>query len=340
MSRFLIDDRPLIVLPSLAKLLGSIERALVLQQIHWLSQQPKSGVVDDDGNKWVWGTLKEWSEDYFSMWSAATLKYHFRWLRENDYIIVEQLSRNKWDKTNYYRINYSTLEKHTAQKGVHPTLSVSEHISLSKGEHINPSVSEEVNLSDREEVNASDREEVNCSDSDEVNPSPTETSTKTSNTETSTKTSTDKTLVTQQAASHVDEIFNHWREVMNHPRSRMDAKRKKLINDAIKTGYTTDDLKLAITGCSKTPHNMGQNDNGQRYDGLHIILKSADQIDRFIQNSNSKPVKPNGGGSTRFPDSYDDKVYTGTPIEDLPWLMEAMAEEEAKEAAEAENAKH
>ena len=78
---------------------------------------------------------------------------------------------------------------------------------------------------------------------------------------------------------------------MNHKKSILDAKRKKLINGALKTGYSVDDLKAAILGCSLTPHNMGQNDRNERYDGVHIIFKDADNIERFIANSITPPQK-------------------------------------------------
>ncbi len=45
----------------------------------------------------------------------------------------------------------------------------------------------------------------------------------------------------------------------------------------------------AIIGCSLTPFNMGDNPRGQRYDGLNIIFKDADNIDRFIKNKFCPP---------------------------------------------------
>ncbi len=64
-------------------------------------------------------------------------------------------------------------------------------------------------------------------------------------------------------------------------------------------GYSVDDCCQAITGCSMTDHNMGKNDKGERYDGFHIIFKSADQIDRFMQNAISPP-KPQGKSEQRL----------------------------------------
>lgn len=89
---------------------------------------------------------------------------------------------------------------------------------------------------------------------------------------------------TEKRQNNVGSVFDFWKTSLNHPRSVMDDKRKKLITTALKN-YSVEDLKLAITGCSKTPHNMGKNDNSQIYDGLHIILKDSDNIERFMGNA-------------------------------------------------------
>ena len=83
----------------------------------------------------------------------------------------------------------------------------------------------------------------------------------------------------------IREVFCFWQETLKHPQAKLDEKRKKHIRAALKTGYTVNDLKTAILGCSLTPFNMGDNERGQKYDGLHVILKDADQIDRFIHNA-------------------------------------------------------
>jgi len=87
----------------------------------------------------------------------------------------------------------------------------------------------------------------------------------------------------------VNEIFDYWKTVLAHPRAILDDKRKKLIKGCLTTGYQPEDLKAAILGCSLTPHNIGQNDQGQRFDSIELILRNAAQIDRFIQNSITPP---------------------------------------------------
>lgn len=83
----------------------------------------------------------------------------------------------------------------------------------------------------------------------------------------------------------VGDVFEHWKTVLNHPTAKLDDKRRKAISAALRIGYTADQLKAAIDGCSRTPHNMGQNDRHTVYDDLGLILRDADHIDRFIRNS-------------------------------------------------------
>ncbi|BAO04714.1 putative replication protein [Ralstonia phage RSK1] len=84
-------------------------------------------------------------------------------------------------------------------------------------------------------------------------------------------------------------IFAYWQRVMESPRSQLDVKRRRTIRAALKMGYSPHDLCRAIRGCSLTPHNMGQNDRGQKYNGIDLIFRSADQIDRFIANDSAPP---------------------------------------------------
>lgn len=87
----------------------------------------------------------------------------------------------------------------------------------------------------------------------------------------------------------IETVFAHWKRTMGHLKAVLDPPRRTLIRKALQSGYTVDQLCEAITGCSLTPHNQGENDRGQRYDGLHIIFRNADQIERFIYNAHHPP---------------------------------------------------
>ena len=95
---------------------------------------------------------------------------------------------------------------------------------------------------------------------------------------------------TSNRAAQVQEIFSHWQTVLGHSNAKLDSKRKRDIEQGLKSGYAVDQLKLAIDGCSRTPHNTGDNERNQRYDGINVIFRNADQIDRFIRNAGQPAV--------------------------------------------------
>ncbi len=103
----------------------------------------------------------------------------------------------------------------------------------------------------------------------------------------------DRDVAQSARREQVAAVFDHWRKVMGHLKAKLDDKREKLIEARMKAGYSADDLKAAIDGCSKTPFNMGHNEQGTRYDGLELILRDGAHVDRFIA-TNSNPPRPMG----------------------------------------------
>jgi hypothetical protein len=87
----------------------------------------------------------------------------------------------------------------------------------------------------------------------------------------------------------VKEVFQHWQTVMSSPRSKLGDDRKKQIAKALKT-YSVEELKKAITGCSMTPFNMGDNDQKTKYNGLDLILRNSEKIDKFISHADNPPA--------------------------------------------------
>lgn len=91
----------------------------------------------------------------------------------------------------------------------------------------------------------------------------------------------------------IQRVFDAWREVMNHPNAKLDDKRKKALGKALDLEYTENDLQLAIRGCKNTPFNMGDNDRGEIYDDLTLILRDAKHIEQFICNYHNPPKPKN-----------------------------------------------
>lgn len=96
----------------------------------------------------------------------------------------------------------------------------------------------------------------------------------------------------------VNELFQYWQKVLEHPRAKLDNKRKRKIEAALRLGYAMDELKQAIDGCTKDPFSMGQNERGQKFDDIELILRDASHIDKFIRfattptNSNTNSSIP------------------------------------------------
>lgn len=80
----------------------------------------------------------------------------------------------------------------------------------------------------------------------------------------------------------VPRIFEFWQEIMKSPNSKLDAKRISLIRKALDLGYTARQLCEAIRGCALSPFHMGENDRKTKYNGVNLIFRCADNIDKFI----------------------------------------------------------
>lgn len=88
-------------------------------------------------------------------------------------------------------------------------------------------------------------------------------------------------------------IFEYWVKVMSKDASRtiFNEKRKRAVKSRLGEGYTLEDICTAIDGCSRTPHNMGDNKDGKVWDDLELICRNGSNVERFI--ANSKQVKVN-----------------------------------------------
>ncbi len=108
MSKLLINEPPLQVLPSLAVAIG-LNEGIALQQLHYLLDNPKVGVVRD-GFKWVFFTHDEWREWSFPFWSISTIARVWLSLEGMNLVISAQLDAASRDMRKYYRIDYEALE--------------------------------------------------------------------------------------------------------------------------------------------------------------------------------------------------------------------------------------
>lgn len=107
MSKLLINEHPLIILPKLAKAIG-LNEAIFIQQTHyWVNHK---NAPEFDNKKWHCATYESWLER-ICFWSESTLKRTIKSLREMNLIITRKMPNKHGVNVNWYTINYTELEK-------------------------------------------------------------------------------------------------------------------------------------------------------------------------------------------------------------------------------------
>lgn len=109
-TSLLINENPLILLPSLAKMIG-LNEAIVLQQLHFYLSNPKAG-VERDGERWIYNTYEQWQEEAFPFWSTDTIKRTFLKLQEM-HIVEACQPDGRESRRKYYRLNRGMIPKLT-----------------------------------------------------------------------------------------------------------------------------------------------------------------------------------------------------------------------------------
>ncbi len=118
-SKLLFSEYPLIILPTLAIILG-LNESIILQQIHyWLENVAKNQSRYPerdrrnfrDGLWWTYQSIPDWQRTTFPFWSQSTIKRAILHLEEMGVLISRQLARDKRDRTNWYSINYERLNQ-------------------------------------------------------------------------------------------------------------------------------------------------------------------------------------------------------------------------------------
>lgn len=105
MSRLLLDDYPILFLPKLAEMLGSSDRALLLQQIHyWIERSEKYY----DGHKWIYNTIADWHKQ-FNWISERKIRTILKYLEDQGILLTGNYNKLKMDRTKWYTIDYNQL---------------------------------------------------------------------------------------------------------------------------------------------------------------------------------------------------------------------------------------
>ena len=104
MSKMLLDEKPLIVLPSLAKAIG-VNPAIVLQQIHYWLQEKKHFY---DGSYWTYNTYDSWSEQFQHL-TPRGVRSILDKLEKIGLVESNNYNKSGYNHTKWYTINYNVL---------------------------------------------------------------------------------------------------------------------------------------------------------------------------------------------------------------------------------------
>lgn len=107
-TKAIIPERPLLVLPTLAKEIG-LNESIILQQMHYWLLDSKHFY---DERKWIYNSYPEWQKQ-FPFWSIDTIKRTIRKLEDKKYIISSNYNKMKMDKTKWYSIEYDNIPEVT-----------------------------------------------------------------------------------------------------------------------------------------------------------------------------------------------------------------------------------
>ncbi|APH07200.1 hypothetical protein [Bacillus weihaiensis] len=110
MSKLLLDEQPLMVMPKLATKIG-LNEAIVLQQIHyWNEINKKANNNFRDGYHWTFNSIEEGWQEQFPFWSSKTIQRTMNNLEKMKLVVTGNYNKLKIDRTKWYRIDYIVLK--------------------------------------------------------------------------------------------------------------------------------------------------------------------------------------------------------------------------------------
>ncbi|MDK2932390.1 MAG: hypothetical protein PWP27_200 [Clostridiales bacterium] len=123
MTKLLLDERPIIVMPQLAKKIG-LNEAIVIQQIHyWLKVNEETNKHFYNNRYWMYNSFEKWCEQ-FPFWSIATIKRIFKNLEKQKILLVSNYNKYRRDRTKWYTIDYNRLEEVASNQDVSIKVSI------------------------------------------------------------------------------------------------------------------------------------------------------------------------------------------------------------------------
>jgi hypothetical protein len=110
-SRLLIQESPVQVIPSLATKIG-LDQAIVLQQVHyWLGiqEQTRNDRCFKEGRWWVYNTVKGWQSTNFPWMSLKNIERTIGYLEDMGLLLSVKFEATEGNHRKWYSIDYDAL---------------------------------------------------------------------------------------------------------------------------------------------------------------------------------------------------------------------------------------
>ena len=229
MSKLLLNERPILVLPKLATKIG-LNEAMLLQQIHYWATYKKNL---RDGFYWVYNSYAGW-EEQFPFFSKATIGRALRKLEEMNLVIVGNFNKASFDKTKWYRVNYEELLKYEDEESSLGLIQPLQQKGITDDSNLLHSSPQ--NESTIPEITSESNSNINNIVSDEPIPY-------------HSKGNQQKKSDQPNKVNHsndIDTIITYLNDKTGKRYSSKSAGNKRIIQARLNEGYTVDDFKRVI----------------------------------------------------------------------------------------------
>lgn len=147
-GHLLLDERPMMVLPSLAKELKNVNKAIAIQHVHWvvtIKEEHDDDRTFLDGYMWCKLTHQQWLTKICWMGDRG-LRKMLKQLEESGFLICCKPKSASGDHTKWYRIDYEKLGNSARNKVPHPEPEQSATPARNKVPNLEPEQSAESSI--------------------------------------------------------------------------------------------------------------------------------------------------------------------------------------------------
>lgn len=122
--------------------------------------------------------------------------------------------------------------------------------------------------------------------------------------------------IVEKSASVVQEIFEFWKQALKKTEgAKLTDKRSKKIKARLKDGYSAEQIKRAILGCSFSAFHRGENETSTVYDDLELICRDGAKLEFFWQFCGEDGNPPQSKAD------QENEDFLADGIDNEPWYI-------------------